>query len=114
MANLKSASSNPLILKTKNRDLAQTQKQDWEKTSLISDSYPLFLLNFKLPTVKSFKSYMFVNQPVRYLNINIPYASLSYAIYNDFLILSTSSAGMFIILQDLTGQSISAGYLERR
>ncbi|MDO8676264.1 MAG: hypothetical protein Q7K16_01285 [Candidatus Azambacteria bacterium] len=102
-----------LILKTKNRDLAQTQLQDWEKTSLISDTYPLFLLDFKLPTVKSFKSYLFINQPVRYLNVNIPYASLSYSIYNDFVILSTSSAGMFVILQDLTGQSISADYLKR-
>ncbi|MBI2635062.1 MAG: hypothetical protein HYW79_00780 [Parcubacteria group bacterium] len=102
-----------LILKTKNRDLAQTQLQDWEKTSLISDMYPLFLLDFKLPTIKSFKSYLFINQPVRYLNINVPYASLSYTIYNDFVILSTSSAGMFVILQDLTGQSISADYLKR-
>ncbi|KKS44295.1 MAG: hypothetical protein UV48_C0007G0008 [Candidatus Azambacteria bacterium GW2011_GWA2_42_9] len=102
-----------LILKTKNKELAKNQMADWEKTTFTNDIFPLFLTDFTLPsTPPSFRSYLFINQPVRYSNVNIPYASLNYAIYNDFLIFTTSSAGMFIVLQDLTGQSVSVNYLE--
>ncbi|GEM_PF-2803177 len=102
-----------LILKTKNRELAQTQVTNWEKTTFASDIFPLFLTNFKLPaTLPAFKPYLFVGQPVRFLNVSVPFASLNYAIYNDFLIFTTSSAGMFVVLQDLTGQSVSRKYLE--
>ena len=102
-----------LILKTKNRELTHTQIGDWEKTTFSSDIFPLFLTDFKLPeTLPAFKSYLFINQLVRYLNISLPFASLNYAVYNDFLIFTTSSAGMFVILQDLTGQSVSQKYLE--
>lgn len=102
-----------LILKTKNRELARTQIDNWEKATLSSDIFPLFLTNFKIPaTLPAFKSYLFINQPVRYLNVSVPFASLNYASYNDFLIFTTSSAGMFIILQDLTGQNVSFEYLK--
>ncbi len=102
-----------LIIKTKNRELARTQIGGWEKATFASDIFPLFLSDFKLPTtLLAFRSYLFINQPVRYLNIGLPFASLNYAIYNDFLIFTTSSAGMFVVLQDLTGQSVSQKYLE--
>jgi len=102
-----------LILKTKDKELAQNQMADWEKTILASDIFPLFLSDSKLPkTLQPFKSYLFIGQPVRYLNINMPFASLNYAIYNNFLIFTTSSAGMFVILQDLTGRSVSQNYLD--
>lgn len=102
-----------LILRSKNRDLMRAQMDDWEKTTLASDIFPIFLSNFKLPAALSaFRSYLFINQPVRYLNVNAPFASLNYAIYNDVLIFTTSSAGMFVVLQDLTGQSVSQNYLE--
>ncbi len=102
-----------LILKIKDKELAQNQMADWEKMTLASDIFPLFLNNSELPkTLQSFKSYLFTGQPVRYLNINMPFASLNYAIYNNFLIFTASSAGMFVILQDLTGQSVSQNYLE--
>ena len=102
-----------LILKIKDKELAQNQIADWEKMTLASDIFPLFLSNSELPkTLQSFKSYLFTGQPVRYLNINMPFASLNYAIYNNFLIFTASSAGMFVILQDLTGQTVSQNYLE--
>jgi len=102
-----------LILRAKNKDLTKTQMTDWEKMTLASDIFPLFLSDSELPkTLPSFKSYLFTGQPVRYLNINIPFTSLNYAIYNNFLIFTASSAGMFVILQDLTGQSVSQNYLE--
>lgn len=102
-----------LILKIKDKELAQNQMADWEKTILASDIFPLFLSDSKLPkTLQPFKSYLFIGQPVRYLNINMPFASLNYAIYNNFLIFTTSSAGMFVILQDLTGRSVSQNYLD--
>ncbi|MCX6813951.1 MAG: hypothetical protein NT078_01960, partial [Candidatus Azambacteria bacterium] len=102
-----------LILKVKNKDLAKTQMADWEKMTLASDIFPLFLSDSDLPkTLPSFKSYLFIGQSVRYLNINMPFASLNYAIYNNFIVFTTSSAGMFVILQDLTGQSVSQNYLE--
>jgi len=102
-----------LILKIKDQKLAQSQITDWEKTTLTSNIFPLFLSDSASPkTLQSFKSYLFIGQPVRYLNINIPFASLNYAIYGNFLIFTTSSAGMFVILQDLTGQSVSQNYLE--
>lgn len=94
-----------LILKTKNKAETQTQIKKWELGMLPSDISPLFLSNFKLPRIlPPFKSYQFIGQPVHYLNVGIPFASLNYAIYNDFLIFTTSSAGMFVVLQDLTGQ----------
>lgn len=102
-----------LILKTKKRGEAETQMKDWETKTLASDIFPLFLSNNKLPKALSpFRSYLFIGQPVRYLNISIPFASLNYAIYNDFLIFTTSSAGMFVVLQDLTSQSVSLEYLK--
>jgi hypothetical protein len=102
-----------LILKIKNLDLAQTQMTDWEKKTLTSDILPIFLTDFKLPKIlPAFKSYLFINQLVRYLNINMPFASLNYAIYNNYLIFTTSSAGMFVVLQDLTGQNVSLEYLK--
>ncbi|MDO8743441.1 MAG: hypothetical protein Q7J30_02745 [Candidatus Azambacteria bacterium] len=102
-----------LIMKAKNKDLAKTQMADWEKTSLASDISPLFLDSSKLSqSLPSFKSYSFVNQPVRYLNVNKSFASLNYTVYNDFLIFATSSAGMFVILQDLTGQTVSFDYIK--
>jgi len=102
-----------LILKAKNKTLANTQMTNWEKATLVSDILPLFLNNIKLPQyLPSFRTYLFVNQPVRFLNISAPYASLNYSIYNNYVIFTTSSAGMFIVLQDLTGQSISQSYLE--
>ena len=102
-----------LILKTKNKELAKTQIADWEKTTLVNDILPLFLSNVKLPQyLPSFRTYLFVNQPVRFLNIGASFASLNYSLYNDCLIITTSSAGMFVVLQDLTGQSISQNYLE--
>jgi len=102
-----------LILKIKDKELAKNQMAGWEKMTLASDIFPLFLSDSKLPkTLQSFKSYLFVGQPVRYLNANLPFASLNYAIYNNFLIFTTSSAGMFVILQDLTGQIVSQNYLK--
>ena len=102
-----------LILKIKDKELAQNQIADWEKMILPSDIFPLFLSNFELPkTLPSFKSYLFIGQPVRYLNINMPFASLNYTVYNNFLIFTTSSAGMFVVLQDLTGRAVSQNYLE--
>lgn len=102
-----------LILKIKNKELAQNQMADWEKMILPSDIFPLFLSNSELPkTLPLFKSYLFIGQPVRYLNINMPFASLNYAVYNNFLIFTTSSAGMFVVLQDLTGQTVSLEYLK--
>lgn len=101
-----------LILRIKDKDLAQTQMKNWENATLTSDILPLFLKDYKLPNnLGGFKSYLFIGQPVRYLNINIAYASLNYAIYNNFLIFTTSSAGMFVVIQDLTGQTVSANYL---
>ena len=32
--------------------------------------------------------------------------------YNSFLIFTTSGTGMFVVLQDLTGQGISQNYLD--
>ncbi|MFH1393140.1 MAG: hypothetical protein ABIG73_02065 [Patescibacteria group bacterium] len=102
-----------LILKAKNKELAKAQIDAWEKTTLANDILPLFLNDLKLPQyLPSFRTYLFVNQPVRFLNIGAAYASLNYAVYNNYLIFTTSSAGMFIVLQDLTGQAISQSYLE--
>lgn len=102
-----------LMLKAKNKDLTKTQMVNWEKSTLPNDILPLFLDNLKLPkSLPAFKDYLFVGQPVSYLNIGANFASLNYTIYNDFLIFTTSSAGMFVILQDLTGQGISQSYLE--
>ena len=103
-----------LIIKAKNGALAKTQMEAWEKTTFISDILPLFLTEKKLPAaLPAFRSYLFINQPVRYVNVGIAYASLNYAIYNDYVIFTTSSAGMFVILQDLTGQTASANYLQQ-
>lgn len=102
-----------LILKAKNKTEMETQMKNWEVKTLASDIFPLFLNSDQIPKISSsFRSYLFIGQPVRYLNINISFASLNYAIYNDFLIFTTSSAGMFVVLQDLTGQSVSQNYLE--
>ncbi len=102
-----------LILKAKDKELAKTQMAAWEKITLANDILPLFLNNLKLPQyLPSFRTYLFVNQPVRFLNIGAPYASLNYAVYNNYVIFTTSSAGMFVILQDLTGQIVSQSYLE--
>lgn len=101
-----------LILKIKNKNTAENQMTEWENKTLTSDIFPLFLSNSKLPKITStFKSYLFIGQPVRYLNVNVSFASLNYAIYNNFLIFTTSSAGMFVVLQDLTGQSVSFDYM---
>lgn len=100
-----------LILKTKNKSLAENQMKDWEANKFPSDILPLFISNPKFSNnLPAFKSYLFIGQPVRYLNINLPFTSLNYAIYNNFLIFTTSSAGMFVILQDLTGQNVSIDY----
>jgi len=102
-----------LVLKAKNKELASAQMAAWEKTTLANDILPLFLNDLKLPQyLPLFKNYLFVNQPVRFLNIGASYASLNYSIYNNYLIFTTSSAGMFVVLQDLTGQAISQSYLE--
>lgn len=102
-----------LILKAKNKTEMETQMKDWEVKTLASDIFPLFLNSSQIPKISlSFKSYLFIGQPVRYLNVNMSFASLNYAIYNNFLIFTTSSAGMFVILQDLTGQNVSQNYLE--
>ncbi len=102
-----------LILKTKNKTEAQNQMTNWESGTLPSDILPLFLNNYSLPSdLSAFKSYLFIGQPVHYLNIGIAFASLNYAIYDDFLIFTTSSAGMFVIMQDLTGQTVSLDYLK--
>ncbi len=103
-----------LILKSKNKDLAKTQIADWEKTTMVNDVLPIFLNNeFKLPQyLPAFKSYLFINQPVRFLNINMPFASLNYAVYDNFVVFTASSAGMFVVLQDLTGQTVSQNYLD--
>ncbi len=102
-----------LILKAKDSKLAQGQMTDWEKTTFAGNIFPLFLSNSALSkNLPAFKSYLFVSQPVRYLNIGVSYASLNYSLYNDFLIFTTSSAGMFVILQDLTGQIVSQNYLD--
>lgn len=102
-----------LILKAKKKGEMEAQMKDWESKTLASDILPLFLSNNKLPkNLPPFKSYLFIGQPVRYLNISMPFASLNYAIYNDFLIFTTSSAGMFVVLQDLTGQKVSLEYLK--
>lgn len=102
-----------LILKAKNKTEMETQMKDWEAKTLASDIFPLFLNGGQIPKMLlSFKLYLFIGQPVHYLNINMPFASLNYAIYNNFLIFTTSSAGMFVVLQDLTGQSVSQNYLE--
>ena len=102
-----------LILKAKNGELAKTQMANWEKAAMASDVLPLFLSDFKLPKyLPAFKSYLFVSQPVRYLNINMPFASLNYAVYNSYVIFTASSAGMFVVLQDLTGQIVSQNYLD--
>ena len=102
-----------LILKAKKRSEMETQMKDWEVKTLSSDIFPLFLNGGKLPRALSpFRSYLFIGQPVRYLNVNVPFASLNYAIYNDFLIFTTSSAGMFVVLQDLTGRTVSLDYIK--
>lgn len=102
-----------LILKAKKRGEMEIQMKDWETKTLVSDISPLFLNDIKPPkALSSFKSYLFIGQPVRYLNVDIPFASLNYAIYNDFLIFTTSSAGMFVVLQDLTGQKVSLDYIK--
>ncbi len=102
-----------LILKAKNANLAKTQMENWEKSALPSDVLPLFLTNAKLPAaLPSFRSYLFIGQPVRFLNISIPFASLNYTLYGNFLVFTTSSSGMFVILQDLTGQTVSTKYLQ--
>ncbi len=101
-----------LILKAKDKSLAQTQMESWEAASLIQDVSPLFLTSAKIQPLSAFKSYLFINQPVRFVNINLPFASLNWALWNDRLIFSTSSAGMFVILQDLTGQTASKNELE--
>ena len=91
----------------------EAQMKDWESKTLVSDILPLFLSNNKLPkNLPPFKSYLFIGQPVRYLNISLPFASLNYAIYNDFLVFTASSAGMFVVLQDLTGQTVSFDYIK--
>ncbi len=102
-----------LILKAKKGSEIEAQINDWETKTLANDIFPLFLNSGQLPkNLSPFKSYLFIGQPVRYLNVNVPFASLNYAIYNDFLIFTTSSAGMFVVLQDLTGQTVSQNYLE--
>ncbi len=102
-----------LTLKAKKKAEMEAQMKDWEAKTLASDIFPLFLSNVKLPKASSpFRSYLFTGQPVRYLNIGMPFASLNYAIYNDFLIFTTSSAGMFVVLQDLTGQTVSFDYIK--
>lgn len=101
-----------LILKAKDAGFAKIQVENWEKISMTSDIFPLFLSDRKLPSnLLSFRSYLFVGQPVRFLNVGIVFASLNYALYNNFLTFATSSAGMFVILQDLTGQTASAAYI---
>src|SRR3989344_2304273 len=105
--------NSPWHISAKKRSEMEIQMKDWEAKTLASDIFPLFLNSGQLPKISSsFKLYLFIGQPVRYLNINMPFASLNYAIYNDFLIFTTSSAGMFVILQDLTGQTVSQNYLE--
>lgn len=102
-----------LVLKAKDKSLAENQMKSWEASALPSDILPLFLSNFTLrKNLSAFKSYLFIGQLVRYLNINLPFASLNYAIYNDSLVFTTSSAGMFVVLQDLTGQNVSVKYLK--
>ncbi len=102
-----------LILKIKDKSLAEKQMAAWEQTTLVKDIYPLFLSGSAFQnTSHIFKTYLFIGQPVRYVNIGVPYASLNYAIYDNFLILTTSSAGMFVVLQDLTGQTVSLNYLK--
>lgn len=102
-----------LILKIKDKNTTLSQMAEWENKTFTSDIFPLFLSNDKLPkNLGTFKSYLFIDQPVRYLNINLPFTSLNYAIYNNFLIFTTSSAGMFVILQDLTRKNISFDYIK--
>ena len=100
-----------LILKIKNKAIAQSHMTEWEGKTFATDIFPLFLSNNKSSkNTSAFKSYLFIGHPVRYLNVNVPFASLNYSIYNNFLIFTTSSAGMFVILQDLTGKSVSVDY----
>lgn len=101
-----------LILKAKDKNFAMAQMESWEKTTLTQDVYLLFLKTFSIPKNIFFKSYSFISQPVRYLNMSIPYTSLNYSIYNNFLIFSTSSAGMYTILQDLLEQNVSFDYIK--
>ncbi|HAJ44824.1 MAG: hypothetical protein UV53_C0028G0006 [Candidatus Azambacteria bacterium GW2011_GWE1_42_9] len=102
-----------LILKAKDADFAKAQMESWEKTSLSGDIAPLFLDNAVSPKPQStFKSYSFINQPVRYLNIGKAFASLNYALYENYLVFTASSPGMFVILQDLIGQGVSIDYLK--
>lgn len=109
--NQKEGAQSILILQAKNKDLAKTQIGNWEKSTLPNDILPLFLSNFNLPKpLSSFKTYLFIGQPVSYLNIGVAFTSLNYTIYNNFLVFTTSSAGMFVVLQDLTGQGVSFDY----
>jgi len=102
-----------LILKSKDENLAKSRMEAWEKTDFASDIFPLFLTDAKLPAnLPPFRTYLFVNQQVRYLNIGTPFASLNYSFYNNFLVITASSAGMFVVLQDLTGQAVSLEYLK--
>ena len=103
-----------LVLKAKNSQLAQTQLDQWEKTTMPSDILPLFptsLRSIKTPIL--FKSYSLAGQPVRYVNVPILFSSLNYSIYNNLLIITSSSRAMFKVMNDLTGQSTSRAYLDQ-
>lgn len=102
-----------IILKARDADLARTQMLEWEKNTLPSDVLPLFpttLRNIQTPIV--FKSYSLSGQPVRYVNVPVPFSSLNYSIYNNFLVITASSRAMFRIMGDLTGRGVSRTYLD--
>lgn len=96
-----------VILKPKDSALSKTQMQSWEKSTLSSDTLPLFLNLQKIPVPGVFKEYVYAGQVVRYLNTSTLFASLNYTNYNGDLIITTSSAAMFVILQDLTGLTLT-------
>lgn len=102
-----------LILKAKDANLARTQMLEWEKTTLPSDILPIFPTSLRsIKTPITFKSYSLSGQPVRYVNVPVPFSSLNYSIYNDFLVFTASSRAMFRIIGDLTGQGISRTYID--
>ncbi len=102
-----------LILKAKDANLARTQMLEWEKTTLPSDILPIFPTSLRsIKTPIAFKSYSLSGQPIRYVNVPVPFSSLNYSIYNDFVVFTASSRAMFRVMGDLTGQSVSRTYID--
>ena len=102
-----------LILRAKDANLAKTQMLEWEKTTLPSDILPIFPTSLRsIRTSIVFKSYSLSGQPVRYVNIPVPFSSLNYSIYNNLLVFTASSRAMFRVMGDLTGQGVSRTYID--